>query len=98
MEDDSQINRNNNFQTFPQAVLLLFRYKPNQNFHAYTGWQYFQQVDNDQQWKYIATFLCGCVCVFNIMHCSLMTWFLTSTFCMQTRQSISADRTKHSIL
>ncbi|XP_075923076.1 voltage-dependent L-type calcium channel subunit alpha-1D isoform X3 [Petromyzon marinus] len=25
MQDGSQINRNNNFQTFPQAVLLLFR-------------------------------------------------------------------------
>lgn len=26
MRDNNQINRNNNFQTFPQAVLLLFRY------------------------------------------------------------------------
>lgn len=25
MQDYTQINRNNNFQTFPQAVLLLFR-------------------------------------------------------------------------
>lgn len=25
LRDNSQINRNNNFQTFPQAVLLLFR-------------------------------------------------------------------------
>uniref|UniRef100_A0A3Q1K1H5 Voltage-dependent L-type calcium channel subunit alpha n=1 Tax=Anabas testudineus TaxID=64144 RepID=A0A3Q1K1H5_ANATE len=25
LQDDTQINRNNNFQTFPQAVLLLFR-------------------------------------------------------------------------
>lgn len=25
MVDGTQINRNNNFQTFPQAVLLLFR-------------------------------------------------------------------------
>nr|XP_005989524.1 PREDICTED: voltage-dependent L-type calcium channel subunit alpha-1C [Latimeria chalumnae] len=25
LDDESQINRNNNFQTFPQAVLLLFR-------------------------------------------------------------------------
>lgn len=25
LRDHSQINRNNNFQTFPQAVLLLFR-------------------------------------------------------------------------
>nr|XP_015213557.1 PREDICTED: voltage-dependent L-type calcium channel subunit alpha-1F [Lepisosteus oculatus] len=25
MKDHTQINRNNNFQTFPQAVLLLFR-------------------------------------------------------------------------
>lgn len=25
MQDHTQINRNNNFQTFPQAVLLLFR-------------------------------------------------------------------------
>ncbi|PIO14731.1 hypothetical protein AB205_0139250 [Aquarana catesbeiana] len=25
MRDNTQINRNNNFQTFPQAVLLLFR-------------------------------------------------------------------------
>lgn len=27
MVDGTQINRNNNFQTFPQAVLLLFRYE-----------------------------------------------------------------------
>lgn len=27
MVDGTQINRNNNFQTFPQAVLLLFRYQ-----------------------------------------------------------------------
>lgn len=26
MRDNNQINRNNNFQTFPQAVLLLFRW------------------------------------------------------------------------
>lgn len=26
MVDGTQINRNNNFQTFPQAVLMLFRY------------------------------------------------------------------------
>lgn len=26
--DGTQINRNNNFQTFPQAVLLLFRHEP----------------------------------------------------------------------
>jgi hypothetical protein len=25
LRDNSQINRNNNFQTFPQATLLLFR-------------------------------------------------------------------------
>lgn len=25
LQDHTQINRNNNFQTFPQAVLLLFR-------------------------------------------------------------------------
>ena len=25
LQDGTQINRNNNFQTFPQAVLLLFR-------------------------------------------------------------------------
>lgn len=28
MQDYTQINRNNNFQTFPQAVLLLFRSDP----------------------------------------------------------------------
>lgn len=28
MQDNTQINRNNNFQTFPQAVLLLFRSDP----------------------------------------------------------------------
>lgn len=27
MVDGTQINRNNNFQTFPQAVLLLFRHE-----------------------------------------------------------------------
>lgn len=47
MVDGLAINRNNNFQTFPQAVLLLFRYKPKQNFHAHTGWQYFQVDDNE---------------------------------------------------
>ena len=26
LQDGTQINRNNNFQTFPQAVLLLFRW------------------------------------------------------------------------
>lgn len=25
LDDDTQIHRNNNFQTFPQAVLVLFR-------------------------------------------------------------------------
>lgn len=28
--DGTQINRNNNFQTFPQAVLLLFRFVSSQ--------------------------------------------------------------------
>lgn len=31
MVDGTQINRNNNFQTFPQAVLMLFRFLFNLN-------------------------------------------------------------------
>lgn len=33
--DGTPINRNNNFQTFPQAVLLLFRQEPAPNHWAF---------------------------------------------------------------
>lgn len=34
MQDSTAINRNNNFQTFPQVVLLLFRYLASSPSHA----------------------------------------------------------------
>lgn len=45
MVDGTQINRNNNFQTFPQAVLLLFRHEGPPAFLGFPlyfrqGWSY----------------------------------------------------------
>lgn len=35
LRDNTEINRNNNFQTFPQAVLLLFRWEKPPHFHSF---------------------------------------------------------------
>uniref|UniRef100_A0A8C2SNJ4 Voltage-dependent L-type calcium channel subunit alpha n=1 Tax=Capra hircus TaxID=9925 RepID=A0A8C2SNJ4_CAPHI len=65
MRDNNQINRNNNFQTFPQAVLLLFRTRV---LKAVGSWWFFEimlaclpgkQCDPDSDYNPGEEYTCG---------------------------------------